>query len=57
MIPILALIGGALWGAYVAKRRGGTFLDMAQYGASFGIALALLALLLSVAVEWLIVQF
>ena len=54
MIPILALIGGAVWGAYVAKRRGGKLLDMAQYGASFGIALGLLGLAITVALQWLI---
>lgn len=51
MVPILALIAGAVSGAYIAKRRRGKFLDMAQYGASFGIALALLAMIIAVALE------
>lgn len=39
---------GALWGAYVAKKRGGRKMDMLQYAASFGIAFALVALILNI---------
>ena len=39
---------GAAWGGYVAKKRGGNWKDMAQYGAAYGIALALVALFLSI---------
>ena len=47
MIPILALIAGVALGVYFAKRRRRQVLEMAQYGASHGIALALLAMLVS----------
>ena len=50
MIAILGLVCGALWGAWLARRRRGNILDMAQYAASFGIALGLLGLVVSVAV-------
>lgn len=46
MIVILAFIIGAALGAYRAKKRGGNRLDMAQYGAVYGIGLALVALFL-----------
>ena len=44
MIAILGLVCGALWGAWLARRRRGNMLDKAQYTASFGIAWGLLGL-------------
>ena len=39
---------GALWGAWLARRRKGTRLDIAQYAGTFGIAFGLLGLLATV---------
>ncbi len=44
MAPLIGLVGGALWGVYRAKSRGGNRKDMAQYAAGFGIAGCLLGL-------------
>ena len=46
MIAVAAFIAGALWGALLARRRGGGPADMAQHGAACGIALALVAIVL-----------
>ncbi len=51
MIVIAGVLGGAGWGAYLAKSRGGTRADMAQYAAGFGIAFGLLGLFLTIFVE------
>jgi len=45
-----ALIGIAL-GAFLARRRGGTRWDMAQYAASMGIALALVGMIATVVIH------
>ncbi len=55
MIVIAAGLIGAIVGALKAKKRGGTRLDMAQYGAGFGIAFALLGLLATIAIDRLMV--
>jgi hypothetical protein len=44
----LGLVIGALWGAYMAKKRGGRKMDMLQYAAGFGIAFALVALIANI---------
>lgn len=51
MIVIFAFALGALWGAYLARRRGGRRLDMLQYAAAFGIAFAIAGLFLTVIVD------
>ena len=51
MIVIAGLLGGGLWGALTARRRGGTGADMAQYAAGFGIAFGLLGLFLTLALD------
>lgn len=43
-----ALLGGG-YGAWLAHRRKGTRADVAQYAASFGIACAIVAVFLTVA--------
>lgn len=48
MAPYVGFILGALWGGYVAHRRGGNKLDMVQYALVHGIILGLAATLLSV---------
>ena len=51
----MIVLGGALLGILIgvmtAKKRGGTKLDMAQYGASFGIAFALVGLILTIVIH------
>ena len=54
MIVIVGFILGALWGAFLARRRKGSRLDIAQYAAAFGIAFAIAGLLLTVIVERLL---
>lgn len=44
MIVIMSAVAGGLWGGFLAKRRGGTRLDIAQYAGSFGILFAILGL-------------
>lgn len=56
MVGLIAFLLGALWGAFVAKRRGGNRLDILQYAAVHGLILALLALLASMVVvrmDWI----
>lgn len=48
MAPIIGLALGALTGAMIAKRKGGNGLDMAQYGAGFGILFALIGLFVAI---------
>lgn len=50
MISIVAFLLGALWGAFVARRRGGSTTDIVLYAAVHGIILSLLAVLLTVLV-------
>ncbi|WP_188078198.1 hypothetical protein [Aquicoccus porphyridii] len=48
---MIVLIGAALgvaFGIFQAKRRGGTGLDMAQHGAAYGIAFAIVALIINI---------
>ncbi len=54
MIIIAGLVGGAVWGAVNARKRGGNRLDMAQYAAVWGIIGALLGLVATIAVERMI---
>lgn len=51
MIVIVAFLIGALWGGFLARRRDGNRLDIAQYAAAFGIAFAVAGLILTVVVE------
>lgn len=49
---MLALIGalvGALWGGFLAKKRGGSRADMAQYAAGYGIFWGLVMVFVSFA--------
>ncbi|MCK0143543.1 hypothetical protein [Aliiroseovarius sp. F20344] len=46
MVVIVALVLGAVFGVLRAKKRGGNRLDMAQYGAVYGIGLALIVIFL-----------
>lgn len=43
MLTFVGFVSGALWGAFLARKRGGNRLDILQYAAGFGIAFGLLA--------------
>jgi len=51
MIVIVAFLTGAVLGAGIAARRNGNRLDMAQYGAIFGIAFAVVGVFVTVGLE------
>ncbi|ETA52193.1 MULTISPECIES: hypothetical protein [Ponticoccus] len=55
MIVIAGAILGAILGGIVAARRKGNKADIAQYAVVYGIALALAGLVLTIAIEKLIV--
>lgn len=46
--PVFALVG-FVWGALVARKRGGKRLDCLQYGAGYGIAFGLAGTLIGIA--------
>lgn len=50
MIILVSLIGGALFGAYRAKRRKGSGFDIAQYAVAHAIAFGLLGVLVTVVI-------
>ena len=54
MIVLAGLLIGAVLGARIARKRGGTRLDMAQYAAACAIAGTLLGLIASIIVERLV---
>jgi hypothetical protein len=51
MIVIAGVLGGAIWGAWLARSRQGTKADMAQYAAGYAIALGILGLFLTIFIE------
>jgi hypothetical protein len=51
MIVLGAGLAGVLSGLLTARRRGGNRLDRAQYAAGFGIAFALLGLIVTVMID------
>lgn len=54
MIILAFALGGAIWGARLARRRQGNAADMAQYAVGYAIALGLLGLFLSMIIERLL---
>ena len=54
MIVLAGLIGGAIYGALLAKRRHGSRLDMAQYAAGYGIAFTIVGVFATIALEYLV---
>jgi len=54
MIFFAGLLVGAIWGAIVARKRGGNRLDQAQYAAGFGLAFGIIGLLVTVIVDRLV---
>lgn len=55
MIVIAGLVFGAIFGAMLARKRGGKGLDQAQYAAGFGIAFALVGMFLTIFLERMLV--
>lgn len=51
MIVFGSAILGALIGAFTAKKRGGAGLDIAQYGAGYGIAFAILGMIVTIVIH------
>lgn len=51
MLIIAGLILGALWGGFLARRRGGKGFDIAQYAAVYALAFALLGLFATVFID------
>jgi hypothetical protein len=47
LVPAFALVG-ALIGAFTAHRRGGRPADLAQYAAGYGIAFAVLGMIVTI---------
>ena len=54
MIIIVAAIAGAILGGLKAKKRGGKPADIAQYAAGYGIAFSLVAVMVTIAIERLV---
>ena len=54
MIIFLGVVFGALWGGYLAKRRKGNKLDIAQYAASSAIAFGLLGLFITIIIGYVL---
>lgn len=50
MIVLVSALAGAIWGGYLAKKRGGNRLDMAQYAAGFGILFGLIGLVVTIVI-------
>ena len=48
MTTLVAFIIGVVWGAYLARSRGGDWKDSLHYAAGFGICFALVAIVISV---------
>lgn len=48
MAPVIGLVIGAALGALVARRKGGSGLDMAQYGGAFAILFGLIGLFVAI---------
>ena len=55
MIVIVCIVIGAVLGGLTAKRRKGSAADIAQYSAVYAIAFGLFGLILTIAIEKLVV--
>ncbi len=51
MIMLAALIGGAGWGARLAKKGGGNRLDIAHYATGFAVAFGLFAFIVTIPLD------
>ena len=51
MLVLAGALGGAAWGGWLAKSRGGLKKDMAQYAAGFAILWSLIGLIATIVIE------
>lgn len=51
MLVIMGLVGGAIWGGFLARRRKGNRLDVLQYAAASAIAFGLVGLFSTIMVS------
>lgn len=51
MLIFAGFLSGALWGGFLARRRKGAPLDIAQYAAAFAIAFGILGLFATVLID------
>lgn len=51
MIVLAGWAFGAIYGAFIAKKRGGKTIDALQYAAGFGIAFGILGMFLTIFLE------
>lgn len=51
MIVIAGLVLGGIWGGLLARRRGGSGLDIAQYAAVYAIVFGLLGMFATIALD------
>jgi hypothetical protein len=49
MFVVAGIVGGVLWGVFLARRQGGRKLDALQYAAGFGILFGILGVFLTIA--------
>ncbi|SDY28253.1 apolipoprotein acyltransferase [Citreimonas salinaria] len=54
MIILLGILGGAIAGALVARRRKGNAADIAQYAVVYAIAFGLLGFIVTIVIERLL---
>ena len=54
MITLIGGLLGALWGAWLARRRKGGGFDIAQYAAGYGILFAILGLFVTIVLQRII---
>ncbi|MDE0113440.1 MAG: hypothetical protein OXI87_00565 [Albidovulum sp.] len=54
MLVIAGFACGAVFGALVARKKGGNKFDIAQYAAGYGIAAAILGLFSTIVAGWLL---
>lgn len=51
MLVIMGIVGGAIWGGFLARRRKGNRLDILQYAAASAIAFGLVGLFATILVS------
>ena len=54
MLVIMGIVGGAIWGGFLARRRKGNRLDILQYAAASAIAFGLVGLFATILVSRLL---
>lgn len=51
MIVIVSLVLGVLYGVHTARKRNGNRLDMAQFGAAYGMAFTLAGIFITLGID------